>query len=172
MHTSNLRGSVEIIGILAVIAGLYFVYDELQLNRTIARAEMSASTNSLLWEIEALERDPKISALLIKSTENPNELTKVERRQINSILLGVLLVYFRERYNYERGIFEEWTSLIDYSAPKYFGQGYGRVYWEVMKTRPGVRQDIVEAVDRALKNDQIINFERNFDSEVLKKLQE
>ena len=105
MHTSNLRGSVEIIGILAVIAGLYFVYDELQLNRTIARAEMSASTNSLLWEIEALERDPKISALLIKSTENPNELTKVERRQINSILLGVLLVYFRERYNYERGIF-------------------------------------------------------------------
>ena len=69
MHTSNLRGSVEIIGILAVIAGLYFVYDELQLNRTIARAEMSASTNSLLWEIEALERDPTISALLRKLRE-------------------------------------------------------------------------------------------------------
>ena len=63
-------------------------------------------------------------------------------------------------------------EVVDCSAPKYFGQGYGRVYWEVMKTRPGVRQDIVEAVDRALKNDQIINFERNFDSEVLKKLQE
>jgi hypothetical protein len=172
MGTSNVKNTVEIIGIFAVVAGLFFVYEELRLSRTIARAEMSATTNAMLSELESLERDPAVSALLIKSSESPEDLTPVERRQMNSILDGVLGVYARERYNYVRGIFEEWTSLIAFSAPKYFGRGYGRVYWDVKKTHPEMPQFLITAIDDALENQPYIEFEQRFDAEVLKRLQQ
>ena len=170
MSASRLKNTLEIIGIFAVVAGLLFVYEELRLSRVIARADMSSSTNAMLSELSALERAPGASALFIKSLENPEDLTAVERRQMNSILKGVLEVYGRERYNYNRGIFEEWTSLIDYSAPKYFGSGYGKVFWDVAKTDPRIPREFVEAIDAALTNLAAVEFERRLDAEVLERL--
>ena len=168
MPSTNWKKVAESAGILAIVVGLFFVYEELRLSRTIARAEMSAATNGMLWELDALERDPIFAATLIKSNENPENLTAVERLQLNSLLLGVLGVYFRERYNYTRGIFDEWTSLIDVTAPRYFGRGYGQTYWNVQKRR--LPEDVVAAVDEALKNSERIQFEHEFDREIVKEL--
>jgi hypothetical protein len=166
--STNWKKLAETAGILAIVFGLFFVYEELRLSRTIARAEMSAVSNGLVWELDALERDPVFAATLIKSNENPEDLTAVERLQINSLLSGVLGVYFRERYNYQRGIFEEWTSLIEVTAPRYFGRGYGQTYWNVRKRR--LPEDVVAAVDEALDNSERIQFEQEFDREIVKEL--
>ena len=170
MPSTNWKKLAESAGILAIVVGLFFVYEELRLSRTIARAEMSAMTNSMLWEVDALERDPVFAAMLIKSNENPEDLTAVERLQLNSLLFAVLEVYFRERYNYQRGIFEEWTSLIEGSAPKYFGRGYGQSYWNVQRRR--LPKDVVAAVEEALKNSERIKFEQEFDREIVKELRQ
>ena len=170
MLSANWKKLAESAGILAIVVGLFFVYEELRLSREIARAEMSAATNGLLFELDALERDPVFAATLLKSNENPEDLTAVERLQLNSLLNGVLEVYFRERYNYQRGIFEEWTSLIELSAPKYFARGYGQAYWNVQKRR--LPEDVVAAVDEVLKNVEWIEFEQEFDREIVKELRQ
>jgi len=168
--STNWKKLAEFAGILAIVVGLFLVYEELRLSREIARAEMSAATNGMLTEIDALERDPDFAATLIKANENPEDLTAVERLQLNSALYGVLEVYFRERYNYQRGIFEEWNSLIKVTAPKYFGRGYGQAYWNVQKRR--FPEDVVAAVDDALKNAEWIQFEQEFDREIIKELRQ
>jgi hypothetical protein len=168
--STNWKKLAETAGVLAIVVGLFFVYEELRLSRTIARAEMSAASNEMLWELDALERDPVFAATLIKSNANPEDLTAIERLQLNSLLFGVLEVYFRERYVYQRGIFEEWASLMRVSAPKYFGRGYGQAYWNVYKRR--LPEDVVAAVDEALKNVEWIEFEQEFDHEIVKELRQ
>ena len=122
----------------------------------------------MLNAIEEERRDPEFAATLIKSRDKPQELTPTEREQLNSYLLGVLKVYMRENYNYRRGIFEEWTSLIAPTAPYYFGDGYGRAYWNVQKQY--MRPDIVTAVDEALANTELLEFWRQFDRKVVLEL--
>jgi len=164
----NWKNIIEFAGFLAIIVGLFLVLEELRLSRTIARAEMSAFTNGMLNAIEEERRDPEFAATIIKSRNNPHDLTAMEREQLNSYLLGVLKVYMRENYNYRRGIFEEWTSLITPTAPYYFGDGYGRAYWTVQKqyTPP----HIVAAVDEALENAELLEFWSQFDRKVVLEL--
>ena len=42
MRTMTWKDAVEFIGILAIVAGLYFVYEELKQARTIAHADDAA----------------------------------------------------------------------------------------------------------------------------------
>ena len=164
----NWKNIIEFAGFLAIIVGLFLVLEELRLSRTIARAEMSAYTNGMLNALDEERRDPEFAATMIKSRNKPHELTPTEREQLNSYLLSVLKVYMRESYNYRRGIFEEWTSLITPTAPYYFGDGYGRAYWSVQKQY--MQPHIVEAVDNALKNTELLEFWRQFDQKVVMEL--
>ena len=40
------KNIIDYVGILAILIGLFFVYKELELSSTIARAQMSAETNN------------------------------------------------------------------------------------------------------------------------------
>ena len=168
MLSTNWKNIAEFAGMLAIVVGLFLVYEELRLSRTVARAELSADTNRMLNVADELERDPEFAATLVKSYGDPEHLTATERVQLNSYFRGVLKVFLRENYNYRRGIFEEYTSLITPIAPRYFGRGYGRAYWNVRKRRFPL--DVVAAVDEALKNAEWVEFEREFDREVVKEL--
>jgi len=168
LGSRNLKDIGELIGVGAILFGMFFVYAELRQNGTMARAEMSAESNRMFMALDEQARDPNFASILVKSRKSPKELTATERLQLNSYLLGVLRVYLRERYYYNRGIFDEWTSLIGPTAPHYFGSGYGRAYWDVQKKM--FPTDIVIAIDEALSNVERIEFDRKFDAAVVLQL--
>jgi len=118
--------------------------------------------------LEERESQTEFARILIKSRENPKELTSTERLQLNAHLLGVLRIYTRERYYYELGIFDEWVSWINLSATRYFDSGYGKAYWDVRKR--AFPAEIAKAVDDALSNSKAIKFDRDFDVEVVLQL--
>lgn len=170
MRSANWKNVAESVGVLAIVIGLFLVYEELRQNRTIARAELSAESARMFSVLNEQERDPDFARVLTKSRETPGELTSVERTQLNSYLHGALMVYLRERYNYQRGIFEEWTSLIGPTAPKYFGSTYGRAFWKASKRR--YPPEMVAAVDEALTNVELIDFLHNRDEAIVEELRQ
>ena len=168
--STNWKDLAETLGVLAILVGLLFVYEELQLSAIIARAELSAESARSLAALDEQERDPEFAVVLAKSKNSPAELTQAEQIQLDSYFHGAVMVYIRERYNYQRGIFEEWTSLIRPTAPRYFGSGYGRAYWSVNKhVYPA---ELAAAVDEVLTNVDAVEFFDHRDSAILEQLRE
>ncbi len=168
MKTIRWNDVAELVGMVAIIIGLYFVYEELRLGSAIARAEMSNEANLIFAELDEQERDPAFASILVKAETNPKNLTHVERIQLNSYFRRVLHAYSRENYYYRRGIFPEWTSPIRRTAPRYFGSGYGRAWWNVRKTFfiSSTRSEVAPEVDRSLEQREAVEFYQRFDSEI------
>lgn len=124
----NWKDYVEIVGIAAILVGLFFVHREIQQNSTIARAELSAETTRSLVELDQMLMGNEMATLWTKSIQNPSELTFSERIQINNFLENVLVVYGRECYYESLEIFVECESVPRSTALKYFGSEYGRAF--------------------------------------------
>ncbi len=118
------------------------------------------------------ERDAAFASILVKAEISPENLTQVERVQLNSYFRRVLTAYSRENYYYRRGIVPEWTSSIRRTAPKYFGSGYGRAWWNVRKTFfiSSTRSEVAAEVDRSLEQREAVEFYQGFDSEIVRQL--
>ena len=163
------KNYIEYIGMAAVIVGLFLVFEELRQARTIARAELSAESTRLLEALNAQERDPAFASILVKSRQNPEDLTAEERIQLNSYLTSAIVVFIREKYYYDLGIFESWKEFPRRFGPRYFGTGYGRAFWEIRRSQ--FPADIAAEVDKALLNTEDVQFHRDFDSKIVDALQ-
>jgi hypothetical protein len=163
------KNLADFVGMVAIVIGIFLVFEELRQARTVARAELSAESARLFDVLLAQERDPQFAAVLVKSRQTPDDLSPSERVRLNSFLTGLLLIYVREYYNYQRGIFETWEDYIVGTAPAYFGVGYGRAFWQVQREVWG--GEIGEAIDRALENTDSVEFYRNLDAEIVYRLQ-
>ena len=162
----------ELVGITAIIVGLILVYVELRQTSTIARVEMSNEANQIFAELDEQERDPLFANLLVKAETNPENLTQAERGQLNSYFRRVLHAYSRENYYYQQGLFSEWTSPVRRTAPRYFGSGYGRAWWDVRKTFfiSSTRAEVAEEIERSLQNSDAVEFYQRFDGEIVRRL--
>ena len=124
----------------------------------------------MLAVLDEQERNPEFAKVLVKSRNNSDELTPSEQVQLDSYFHGALMVYIRELYNYRREIFDEFTSLIGATAPRYFGSGYGRAYWDANKH---VYPDpIAKEIDEVLANEERVNFFEQRDAVILEKLRQ
>lgn len=155
MRQPNLKSVVEIIGTIAILAGLVLVAYELRQGHAYARAELSAESGRLIADINSKLLDPQMAALFDKSRTNPNELNRIERIQLDAYFSLVINLYMREFYNYNRGFFENYTDFPRSNAVKYFGSGYGKTFWE--RRRPFLPPAIVEVVDQYLQDPERLN---------------
>ena len=172
MTSRNWKDTAELVGIAAIVVGLIFVYAELRQTSTIARVEMSNEANQIFAELDEQERDQAFANILVKAEASPAELTQIERIQLNAYYRRVLHAYSRENYYYRQGIFAEWVSPIRRTAPRYFGSGYGRAWWDARKTYfiSSTRIDVAVEVDRSLENLKAVDFYQHFDSEVVRRI--
>lgn len=133
---------------------------------------MSNEANQIFAKLDAQERDPAFASILVKAEANPDNLTQIERTQLNAYYRRALQAYSRENYYYRRGIFSEWVSPIRRTAPRYFGSGYGRTWWEVRKTFfiSPTRSAVAIEVDRSLENSEAVDFYRRFDGEIVRRI--
>ena len=161
----------ELIGIFAILVGLYFVYEEVRLNAVIARAEFSAETNRGLEQIDLLRIDPELAAVFVKAQTEPESLSMTERTQINAVLESVLHYYRRECYYRRLGVFSECESIPRTTAVKYFGSRYGRAFWGTVRNRM-VGPYITGIVDEELAANPATDTFLEIDASVLELLEE
>ena len=138
----------ELIGMVAILIGLYFVYTEIRQNVVIARAELGSTTNQNLLEQRRMLSDPEFSSIFLKGLRSPDQLTEAERFRLNNFYESTLVMYGFEFLNYSYGIFGEFTSVPKLNSPAIFGAGYGRYWWNTR--RQIVNPRIAEAIDEAL----------------------
>ena len=135
MKQPSLKDTVDIVGLVAILIGLLFVYREIELNATIARAQLSAETNQNLFELDRMAMDESLGRALLLAYEGPEDLSPLDRMRLNVYLENVLAQYARECYYMSIGIFKECESVPRSTALKYFGSRYGRAFWETVRNR-------------------------------------
>ena len=82
------------------------------------------------------------------------------------------MLYFRERYNYDRGIVGTWDEHVYATALQYFDYGYGRAYFEAIKGRDDPPGPILETIDLAIQNTEAMRFAKGLNELTLLKLDE
>jgi hypothetical protein len=169
MKSINWKDIAELLGTAAILFGLFLVYEEIRQNSVMARAEMSAETNQNLFALDQLILDPDLASTYLKSLDDPENLTKVERMQVNTILQNVLLQYERECYYRNIGVFSECDSIPRTTALKYFGSKYGRAFWKTVRNNM-VRPYIAKIIDKVLAETSDDNIYSQIDTGVLENL--
>jgi len=126
---------IDVIGLVAILLGLFFVYKEIELNATVARAQLSAETNQNLFALDQMLIEGDLSHAFRLAYEDPEELSPDERMRLNIFLANVLEQYARECYYEDLGIFSECESVPRSTALRYFGSRYGRAFWKTVRGR-------------------------------------
>lgn len=150
LNKSAWKEIAELVGLLTILVGVYFVYAEIRQNGNIARAELSTVAQMRHEYIGAPLRDPEFSKLYIKGLRAPTELGESERQRLDSYFRDVFLVMLYEYHNFQLGIFENYEPVTRRLARSYFMHGFGRAWWNM--TREFAPPDLVEVVDQELMN--------------------
>lgn len=170
--TIKWRAHAELIGVAEILLGLFFVQREIQLNSTIARAELSAESARNFFALNQRLMEPEMAEVWITAMDDPGRLTISERVQINTLLKSVLTIYERECYYLSLGIFVECETVLRLTALEYFGSEYGRAYWESAKKRLVAPNSvsISSLIDEVLSESSPTDNYLQFDYEITSKL--
>ena len=170
MQSGNWRHNAELIATGAVVVGLLLVFFELRQNHSFSRAELSAESGRIFANIREREIDATFAALLSKSRLSPHELTDTEHRQLIAHYESILFLYAREKYNFDRGFFDNYSDFPRISAAYYFGSGYGKAYWAAM--RESASPEIRELVDEFSQGQEMLSNHEKFYEEIRRNFQE
>jgi hypothetical protein len=82
----------------------------------------------------------------------------------------VLISYGFEYYNYNLGIYAEYTNVPKHTSPAIFGAGYGRFWWNVHgKT---ANPDIAEVIDNAISESDGANVVFDLDNQIRQQMED
>ena len=81
----------------------------------------------------------------------------------------MLISYDFQYYNYDLGIFAEYTNIPKHTSPAIFGAGYGRIWWNVR--RKTANPNIAEVIDNAISELDGANVVLDFDSQIRQQMQ-
>lgn len=158
----------ELVGMAAILAGIYFVYAEIRQNSVIARAELSSQTVMQLGEIDNQFLDPEFSALYLKSTYSPLDLSEAERLQLGAFFGKMARLMIWEYRNYSFGLFAEHDLIPRYLARRYLSYGYGRAWWNSVGKR--IDPIVAAIVNEELAKDDSYTNMRQLEAEILDEL--
>ena len=131
--SSKWKEIAELVGLAAILFGMYFVYTEIQQNSQIARAELASETAGYLKNIQEKLSDPQFAAIYVKGRHSPADLTETERLQLNSFFEQLIVIFGRENMLFSLGIFGEKAVIPKLLAPMFLASGYGEIWWNARK---------------------------------------
>lgn len=144
----KLKEALEVVGLVAILSGMYFVYAEIKQNGTIARAELSSDSIQRLSELRDKLLDPEFSALYQKGFKSPSDLSESERDMLRAYFRSLIWILYFEYQNYNLGIFAEYDQMARTVTRQFFASGYGRAYWRAVENR--ITADIAAVVNEEL----------------------
>lgn len=126
---------IDVGGVLAVIASLVFVGVQLRQEQIFARAALGSVTLESSAEFDQRFQDPVVASIYIKMISDPKELSIEEMTQANAILEHIVILWTREGYLFDLGIFGEDTRVVGQYAERIFGNAYAKAWWSSAKDR-------------------------------------
>ena len=114
----------------AIVASLVFVGIQLQLDRVIARSELTSETFQMVSSINDRLIESGFAKTYAKMLEQPEELSLDERIQLDSFFRRVVITYTRECYLVGRGILGECDAIIRATSRRFFGSQYGQSWYQ------------------------------------------
>jgi hypothetical protein len=169
MTSRKWKQSAEFLGVAAILVGLFFVYQEIKLNSTIARAELSANTVQRRAELGDMLFNPEFVELYLKGLRAPAELSEIERWQLSRFFRAQLSTAGYELRMYRLGLFAEFTAVTRGVARNYFASGYGKIWWNASKDN--VIPELVAVIDEELSKWDGTSRFLDFDKEVVRRLE-
>ncbi len=149
LNMSKWKEIAELVGLVAILLGIYFVYTEIQQNSQIARAELASETSQYIQEIYVRLSDPQFATLYVKGQHSPADLTESERLQLTAFFEQIAAIISRENILFNLNVFGERDSIPKLLGPRFFGSGYGALWWNARKDSFGMRDKIDEALGSA-----------------------
>ena len=130
MTTSRANDWLQIIASLGVLAGLILVAFELRQNTSIAEAEHTRATFLAWLDVANIEVQGNLSATIIKSYEDPENLTPEELYNLNAWLISVMSIYAYGSYASSLGVSVQFSAIDEEYATYLFGSRYARHWFE------------------------------------------
>lgn len=165
MHRPDFSNWLTVASHLAVLIGLVLIYIEIQQNTLVTRAALVDSGYSQIAELYRSFGEGEMATITIKAMGSPAELSAEERVKYNERLERLLILYGRERFFVQLGIFEEWHGIVNTTAGTFLSNEYGRAYWQVR--RAGYNPEITAVVDARLEQLNGRNLYLEFDQAVV-----
>ncbi len=81
----------------------------------------------------------------------------------------MLISYGFEYYNYNLGIYAEYTNVPKHTSPAIFGAGYGRIWWNV--SRKTGNPKIAVVIDNAISELDGANVVLDFDRQIQQQIE-
>ncbi len=170
MRSFNWKAAVEFAGIAGILLGIYFVYAELKLNSTIARAELNVFVNQQHLDVRDHFSDPEFVTIYSKGLDAASELTAAERRRLGAFYDSLANIFGYEYRNYLQGIFVEYEALPRKLVRNYMTGQFARAWWEIRKESMPDAVRIV--IDDELAKHPFANLELQFDLKLEKNIRE
>lgn len=147
---------------LGVLLGLIILIVEVRQNAELTRATMGSGLNDTLTQIELNLANPEIAAAWVKSVRDPEGLSDVEARMVESHLVAVMLQW-AHMFNMERAGLVPRTETqrhIQNAAPYYFGSRYGKNWWRWQEDgwKGTPMMDIAGPIVNALDEDFMLRY--------------
>mgnify|MGYP001815839083 FL=1 len=147
MVSGNWRDVAELVGIAAIVASLIFVGVQLRQEQIIARSELTSQSFELQFSLQQSMLDSDMANAYAKMIEGSESLSIGEKIQIDNLLAAARTMYIRECYLQARGVLVECKAIVQETARRYFGNPYGRSWWEANKPEFDEGLAIIEWID-------------------------
>ncbi|MGK7296493.1 MAG: hypothetical protein ACNS61_11820 [Candidatus Wenzhouxiangella sp. M2_3B_020] len=121
---------------LGVVLGLIILIVEVRQNAALTRAQMETGRNDLLAQIELSLAQPDIASAWVKSIRDPETMTDVEVRQVESHLVSVMLQLDHMFRMEQIGLVSRDAARMHAQnvVPYYFGSRHAKNWWHWQET--------------------------------------
>jgi hypothetical protein len=126
----NWKELFESIGLLAVVFSLIFVAFQIRQDQQLTRSELGAGSTEFAAEISMVAIESAFQKTFVKMINEPDKLTDDEIVEIGFFLQAVKLLFIRECYLVERGVFVECDGTIRGNLRVYFQNEFAKAWWK------------------------------------------
>jgi hypothetical protein len=149
MKTERINQWLQLLGGFAVLVGLFMVFMELRQVANITRAELGSETLMSIQSIHQIMTSKEYAETYVKVLDESEDLDLQDIVRMDRLLTQLLILFEREGYLYNRGLFAERSGTIRLAVPHFFGNRYAQAWWLANRSR--WRPWMVEQVDLHLQ---------------------
>jgi len=124
------RSLFEAVGLLAIVLSLIFVGLQIRQDQVLARSELGAGSTELSAQIAMMALESEFQETFFKMINQPDQLSDDEIVEIGFFLQAVRIMFIRECYLVERGVFPECESNIRGNLRNYFENEFAKAWWK------------------------------------------
>lgn len=131
MNKDRLDKWFSVVGHVAVIIGLIVVAFELRQGAAVANGELTTQFMTNWQEIDRSRQEPSFAEIYAKSIENPENLTLVEKVQLDGYYLLVMNQLELARMLVDLNLFERtYESILRENVRIIFATPYSHAWWK------------------------------------------